>query len=88
MMAYQIPTIVHIWGDCESVGDLSGSGAGTTRYCVTCDALKDGQQVKIQHPWRALTSEEAIGFVRAHHAGAYDDIKNCKAVEIPGSYRP
>ena len=87
-MAYENPIIVHIWGDCESVGDLSGAGSGTTRYCVTCDARKNGEQIRLQHPWRALTDEEAIGLVRAYHTKAYENITNCEAVEIPGSYKP
>jgi len=84
-MAFKKPTIVHIWGDCQDVGEAGRPGK--TRYCVTCDALKDGEEIKLQHPWRTLTPKEAIDLVTAFHSNNYSGIKNCEAVEIPGSYQ-
>jgi len=86
-MAFKKPTIVRIWGDCDDAGDLKTAGPGTTRYCVTCDAVKDDEEIKLQHPWRTLTPDEAIALVKAFHVSAYGEIRNCTAVEIPGSYQ-
>jgi len=60
---------------------------GSWRYCVTCDALQKGEPVELQHPWRAMTPEEAIARVKANNPRGLNDITNCKAVEIPGSYK-
>jgi hypothetical protein len=49
--------------------------------------VKDGEEIKLQHPWRALTPDEAIALVKAFHVNGYGDIRSCTAVEIQGSYQ-
>jgi len=89
-MAYKKPKRVEVtlisFGDCEDVGDLHSAGLGSTRYCVTCDALEDGKKVILRHPWRAMIPDEAIAHVKEYHRAAFDEITNCCAVAIPGSH--
>jgi hypothetical protein len=90
-VAYKIPKIERrrdrkeywSYGDCSEVGNPT---LGTTRYCVTCDATKNGKRVRLEHPWRAPTKEAAIAKVKTYGLRVgFTQIQNCKAIEIPGS---
>jgi hypothetical protein len=88
-MAYKKPRRLEVslimFGDCEDVGDLNSANAGSTRYCVTCDALEDGKKVILRHPGRAMTPDEAIAHVKEYNRKAFDEITNCSAFAILGS---
>jgi hypothetical protein len=72
----------------QGVGSLWKARSGTKRYLVSCDGLDKGEPVELQHPWRAFTPEEANARVIADNRVGLKEIKNCKAVEIPRSYKP
>lgn len=76
-----------IFGDCDHPGNPNGAEVrvGSRRYCVTCDALELGKGVILQHPWRAMSREEAIDSVIKDHHQTFSEIKNCEGIEIPGS---